>query len=191
MKKSEDLLRKADIQSPYLIFPFRQETARILMWARNQKYNWKRNYYLALIYWNMGRKKEAGQLLAACREDPKYAPFYLTRAKFLESHDPEGALRDYRKAIKLDKSEWRSWLFLSRLYYKMGDKENYLKSLQTIYQEYPKDYRLGSSLCPSPCIVLQNFDKCLEVLEGQTCCHSRVPVKREKFIIRPILVCHK
>jgi tetratricopeptide (TPR) repeat protein len=95
------------------------------------------------VYWHHGRVEEAGKLFADCREKPDYAPFYLTRAKFTETLDPAGSVRDCRKAIDLDKKDWRAWLFLSRLYDKMDNQKSSLDALQVIYQVYPDDYRLA------------------------------------------------
>jgi tetratricopeptide (TPR) repeat protein len=142
-KKAAALLEKAEEQSPYLVFPFRGESAEVLQWAVLQSNHWKNRYYLALIYWNRGKIKKAASLFDACGNKADYAPFYLTRAKFFKPADLQKAVRDCQQAIELDKNEWRAWIMLSHLYDEYGDQVRSLKTVETIYRKNPADYRLA------------------------------------------------
>jgi len=163
-QESEDLLRKADVQSPYLIFPFRTETVEPLQWAVKTSQNWKSSYYLALLYWHIGRSAMAGELFAACTDQPDYAPFYLTRAKFFQSIDSETAIRDCLRAVSLDQSSRRAWIQLSQLYELTGNKKGSLQALARIYEQNPADYRVAVPFSGA-LYRSEEYDSCLKVIE--------------------------
>jgi tetratricopeptide (TPR) repeat protein len=105
--ESRQLLDRALATSPFLVFPHRQEDRDVLLWAAQRTPHWKTSYYLALLAWNLGRRKETQRYFAQCNDLPDFAPFYLTRAGF-RSDDPHGALTDLRRAVQLDPGEWRT-----------------------------------------------------------------------------------
>jgi Tfp pilus assembly protein PilF len=164
MNESEDLLRKADVQSPYLVFPFRAETAEVLRWAAGRSKNWKSSYYLALICWHLGRPAKARELFTACLDQPDYAPFYLTRAKFFQPLDPEAAIRDCLRAVALDQSNRRAWVQLSELYELTGDQRGSLSALARIYEQNPDDYRVAVPFSGA-LYRSEKYDSCLKVIE--------------------------
>jgi tetratricopeptide (TPR) repeat protein len=157
-------LKKAEEQSPYLIFPFRPETAELLKWAGQKSNHWKNKYYLALVYWNNGKREKASDLLSSCGDTPDYAPFYLTRARIGKLKDISLSITDCKRAIQLDKSEWRAWLMLSRLYQSTGDQQAALTTLGTIFQRYPEDYRLAVPYA-NALYELEKYSECLTVLD--------------------------
>lgn len=106
-RESRDLLGSALSASPMLVFPHRQEEMEVLQWAERTEPHWKNRYYLALLCWSLGRPGEAKKWADMCGDTPDYAPFYLTRAT-LRKNDPDRALADYRRALKIGPGEWRT-----------------------------------------------------------------------------------
>ena len=106
-QESRDLLGSALSAGPMLVFPHRQEEMDILRWAEREHPHWKNRYYLALLSWSLGRSGEAKKWMEMCGDTPDYAPFYLTRAT-LRKNDPDRALADYRRALKIGSGEWRT-----------------------------------------------------------------------------------
>ena len=163
-EKSKGLLKKAETQSAYLVFPFRHETAGVMKWAISQSNDWKSKYYLALIYWDKGKIINAQELLYACREEPDYSPFYLTRGKFFESSDLSQSIKDYRSAIEFDKADWRACMMLSALYHKMGDSKNSFIAVETIYKQKPNDYRLAIPYAEA-LYRSEKYQECIQILD--------------------------
>lgn len=141
--KCAEFLKVAEKQSPYLVFPFRNETVDVLDWVTTESNNWKGKYYLALIYWKKGDLEKTQKLLAVCEDEPEYAPFYLTRAKVFQSSDISKSLNDTRTAIDFGNKDWRAWILLSELYYKNEDYQQGFNAIETIYNQNPNDYRFA------------------------------------------------
>lgn len=96
-------LRSAATISPHLVFPFRRETLKVLEFAKHQMHDWQLNYYLALIYVQLDRNKEALNELLVAGDRSGYAPFYLFRSR----HSPETQEKDIEKALRLAPTDWR------------------------------------------------------------------------------------
>jgi tetratricopeptide (TPR) repeat protein len=79
----------------------------VLQWAERKEPHWKNKYYLALLCWSLGRPGEARIWADMCGDTPDFAPFYLARAT-LRTDDPDSALADYRRALKIGPGEWRT-----------------------------------------------------------------------------------
>ena len=163
-EKSRTFLKQAEALSPELIFPFRQETKQALQWALQKNDHWKTKYYLALIYWHKGRRTEAEKLFSKCAEVPDYAPFYLTRAEFEAERNLSAAIRDCKTAVQMDPSNWRAYVMLSNFYKRGGDDKNSFAAIQTIYQKYPDDFRLGLPYAGA-LFDAGKYDGCLSVLK--------------------------
>ncbi|NIA31466.1 MAG: hypothetical protein GWP06_16355, partial [Actinobacteria bacterium] len=161
-EKSSAYLQKAEKCASDLVFPFRDETGRVLQWALQKDSNWKTKYYLALIDWNQDRRNDAEALFRQCGDTPDYAPFYLARANF--ERDVQQSIYDCRQAIQRDKSNWRAWVMLSDFYNKAGDKQDALKAIRTIFQKHPQDYRLGLPYAKA-LYNSQKYGDCLSVMD--------------------------
>jgi tetratricopeptide (TPR) repeat protein len=95
--------------STAFVFPFRQETAEILTWAKKIKPHWKTRYYRALAYWSKERTDVAKEELLACGNEPTEWAFYTTRGNFIRQLKAGDPMNDYRKALELGKNEWRPY----------------------------------------------------------------------------------
>lgn len=163
-KKSMSLLKIAEEQSPYLIFPFREETVKVLNWVTSKSNSWKGKYYLALIYQKHGQLEKAEELFTACKEESDYAPFYLTRAKIFQATDISQSIKDTRTAINLNDKDWRAWMMLSLSYSRKGDYENSFKAVETIYKQNPNDYRFAIPYAKA-LYRFEKYEECISILD--------------------------
>jgi tetratricopeptide (TPR) repeat protein len=109
--------------------------------------------------------EEAKGLFKGLADDPDWAPFYLTRARFLESEgDRERTLADIQRAVSLDKENWRARRAQTEFYEKSGDFERALQSAQTIYRKQPEKPALAMDYAKA---LLHNgrLEDCLKLLE--------------------------
>ena len=139
----KNALDKATEASPYLVFPFREESVPVLQWAAEKTNSWKPTYYLALIYWNKNRLQEARELIARCGDAPDYAPFYLAKAAAFKGVDSDVEWNSLIKAESLDGNNWRIGMLMTE--YLIGKNEN-VRALETVKRYLKKDsknYYLG------------------------------------------------
>lgn len=123
-------------------FPFRTETAQVLEQLRKQQQHWLLNYHLALIYHDRNRLAESKQLLAESGQAPDFAPFYVVRAALNKEENPELALADYQRAVKLD-PQWRYSKLLTEYYNSRQQYEQALPVVETFYRTHPDHYIMG------------------------------------------------
>lgn len=126
--------------STTLVFPFRQETAEILTWAKKIIPHWKTSYYRALAYWGNGRIDVAKDEFLACGNVPAEWTFYATRGNFLRQLKAGDPMNDYKRALDLGKSEWRPYHLLVE--YNIS-QNSFAASLQTARAEvkiFPDSY---------------------------------------------------
>ena len=163
-ENSENMLRKAEEESAYLIFPFRTETVDVLNWTINKSDSWKAKYYLSLIYWNKGETEKAQKLFVECKNKPDFVPFYLARGKFFESdNNTFAALENYKRATDMEKSNRRAWVMLSELYAKNKEYKNSLLAAKTMYEQKPNDYRVAIFYAQA-LYNSEQYKECLNVL---------------------------
>ncbi len=137
--KSKLYLERAQSISPWLVFPFREESIPVLEWAsQKQPDDWKPKYYLALIFWSKGRVEEARDLLDRIdRSD--YAPFYLARGHFYKNVDLALSEQDFEYAVKLDEKSWKTWHTLTNFYSEQESYEKALESARSASQLFPDE----------------------------------------------------
>ena len=136
-------LGKAIQSSPAYIFPFRSETAEMLLWAIQQNDNWKLKYWLALIYKDRNRLAESAALFHGLGDKPDYAPFYAARAMLMSETEKEQPEADFIKALELNKNEWRYHKLLAEHYIK---QQQYVKALavtERFYSSHSSNYIMG------------------------------------------------
>ncbi len=164
-KEALDVLKKADITTPALVFPFRPETKKALEWAVGQSDNWKPKYYLALIYWANRQPDRAVEWMDAAG-NPPYAPFYLTRARLkqtLPASDPDAVWADLLKAEKEEMS-WRTGFALLTAYTAKGAWAEVVKTGEKYLKKYPSNYYLGLKLAKGYCET-GRYPACIRLLK--------------------------
>lgn len=108
-EKSRMYLNKTQELSPWLVFPYREESIPVFQWAsRANSQDWKAKYYLALILWSKGRVQEAREFFDACAR-PDFAPFYIARGHFYKSVDLQKSQIDFEQAVKIGPESWKTW----------------------------------------------------------------------------------
>lgn len=138
-KKSKIHLEKAQDLSPWLVFPFREESIPVFEWAaQTAPSDWKARYYLALILWSKGRTGEAQSLFDSI-DHTDYAPFYLARGHFYKSVDLNLAQADFEKAVEIDEKSWKNWSTLTDFYIQQGLAEEALASSQKAFELFPEE----------------------------------------------------
>ncbi|MFQ5753939.1 MAG: DUF5107 domain-containing protein, partial [bacterium] len=142
-EKSALYLDKALQSSPRLVYPFREETAEVLKWALKKRSDWKTKYYSGLLYWSKDRIQLAEKFFADCHDRPDFAPFYLTRGNLFKATHSEQALNDYKKAIELDKNEWRAYHILTEYYNEQALYDKALATVESGARKFPANYILN------------------------------------------------
>ena len=138
--RSGQLLESAAALSPYLVFPFREESVPVFQWAvREKPGDWKAKYYLGLVYWGLLRPDDARRSLEACGDRPDYAPVYISRAYLNRDTNPARALADYERAHAVGKSDWRNWYHLATYYGTRGMHDKALALAREAATLFPKD----------------------------------------------------
>jgi tetratricopeptide (TPR) repeat protein len=139
-ERSREVLEHAAALSPYLVFPFREESVPVFQWAATvQPNDWKPKYYLGLIYWGMQRNEDALQMWSECGDQPDYAPAYISRAILERDANPQKAKSDYERAYSIDKKDWRTWYHLTNYYLDAGMNDKALKLAIDASQQFPKE----------------------------------------------------
>jgi tetratricopeptide (TPR) repeat protein len=109
-EKSLMYLNKAQGLSPWLVFPYREESISVFERASKESPgDWKARYYLALVLWSKGRVPEARGYFDSCGDQPDFAPFYLAKGHFGKSIDLQQAQADFEKAVDVDPKSWKTW----------------------------------------------------------------------------------
>ncbi len=149
---------KALAASPELVFPYRPETLKPLEWAETSGENWKLNWYKGLILLNAGDETSGKDCLLACKNDPDFYPFYLTRSKLADVKSAAAA-DDVERALQLAGKEWRTGLFASKFYLERGDTARAAQLIKTYAEANPDNYYLGL-----------HYAKMLEISKKYTAC---------------------
>ena len=138
-EKSRQMLEKAASLSPYLVFPFREESVPVFVWASaTRPDDWKAKYYLGLTYWGLRRSEEALRQFADLGNRPDYAPVYISRAYLERQSSPDKALADYERAHAVDPKDWRNWFHLAGYYNDRGMNDKALKIASGAAEKFPE-----------------------------------------------------
>jgi len=162
---ADNHIQKAVTASPYLVFPYRNETALVLERIVLGNNHWKLKYYLGLIYWNRGLDSKAKKLLDACGEEPDYAPFYLAKAKLIS--DTAKKRECLIKSASLDKNDWRAALALIDFYLENGEAEQAFSISERFKDLYPGQASIGLAFARS-LMRLEKYEEAVEFLDGYT-----------------------
>ncbi|HEY4154922.1 MAG TPA: DUF5107 domain-containing protein, partial [Puia sp.] len=115
------------------------ETAEVLEKLIRNDSDWRLKYHLGLIWWSRNNTGKAKELFSACGTTPAYAPFYAAKAALF----PEEGEMDLKRAIELDKEQWRYARLLTEYYLKQNEKEKALAVVESFYRRHPENYIMG------------------------------------------------
>jgi tetratricopeptide (TPR) repeat protein len=131
-EKSQLYLDKSQELSPFLVFPYREESIPVFKWTSQvNPQDWRAKYYLALILWSKGRVQEASTFFDFCENQPDFAPFYLARGHFYKSIDLQKSQIDFEHAVNIAPESWKTWHTLVDFY---GEQNMHEKTLETALQ---------------------------------------------------------
>jgi tetratricopeptide (TPR) repeat protein len=167
MNKKEEarkFLEHATQLSPFLVFPFREETVPVLKWAITNSASWKPSYYLGLIFWNKGQHEKARELFGSCGDNPNYDAFYLAKSSLYSGIDRETELTSLQKAALINPENWRTGQKLSQYYLEINNPAKALETVEKYYRANPQNYYLGLLLAK---ILLANgqYTECVNLLK--------------------------
>ena len=141
LKKDASVLSEVASTSPAFVFPYRTETLNALEWTVSQNNNWKFKYFLGLNYYGLQRSGEAAKMFQSCRQEPDYAPFFLTRTKLVK--DLKQELADLQTANRKAPEEWRTWNYLIDYFESTGDHKQELAVATQAAKKFRDNYTLG------------------------------------------------
>lgn len=143
---SKETLQKAAETTPAFVFPFREETARVLEWASDKEQTWQADYLLALIHDYRGNRKRALAKLETHQKDIDFAPFYMLRARLFDQNSLNSKLKDIDKATKINPEEWRYKLIQSGILVQLQREKEALQVLGGYYKANKGNYIVGLEL---------------------------------------------
>ena len=146
-----------------MIFPYREETARILEDMVKEYESWKFKYYLALIYWHKGLINKAKNLFMECGSVPASVPFYLAKAKLFKD-ERAIVFESITKARDLDKNDWRTALAIIEYYLANNREVDALPLAKEFSSRYPEKPVLGLSYAKA-LMKTGRYIKSIEFLE--------------------------
>lgn len=140
---AQQWLDSANAGDPLFVFPFRKESYQVMQWAGQRTDNWKPEYYLALLDIYFGRMKEAEQVLEKTAPESNFAPLYITLARIRNAEDTTNILSDYRKAVSLNKEDWRYGKYLTEFLLEQKKYSEALQSIEPYFKKDPQNYIAG------------------------------------------------
>ena len=126
-----------------MFFPTGLKLIAALEWAVLKNNNWKFKYYLALNYYAVQRTEDAADMFRNCRQEPDFAPFYLTRASLLTPGNDRQYLLDLNTAQSLTPDDWRTMNMLIRYYNGEEGLQMSLSLASTAYKKHKDNSVLG------------------------------------------------
>ena len=153
-------LGKANNMSPAFVFPYRAGDEDVLLWAKQQNNSWQPKYYLAILYRDRNRLAESKKLFNACSDEPQFAPFYAARAATIGG---VAALTDLKKAVSLDKNEWRYTKLLSEYYIDNNQPALALQTIEPFYHTHQDNYIIGMLYAKS-LLLNERYAECGKLL---------------------------
>ncbi len=137
-EQAESMLDLAAKQDAYLIFPFREESKEVLVWAVGRQQAWQPRYYLALLESSRGNRRRAYDCISDIEQEVGFAPFYSLRAML--NDDAADREKDLITALRVSGNGAEYVLNLARHYYNRAD---YAKSAKTLAPYYKNDFGIG------------------------------------------------
>lgn len=162
--KSDVYLKEIIDADPNFVFPYRQETASILEWAIERNQNWKLRYYLAQNYIAVGKIDEGKNLLKKSDFKPEYDVFYRFRAKMLTDVTFDARLKDYQKAVSLNKTSWKLYDEFIQFYLSNNKFNLAYRLSKDSYKKFPKSNNIGLNYAKALLKVGQ-YTKSIKILK--------------------------
>lgn len=127
---------------PGITFPFRSETADVLIKLIQSNNHWLLKYHLALMEWNRNNIDKAKELFQQCGTLPTDPAFYAARASLMKDN-PKLAEIDLQQAVKLDKQGWRYSKLLAEHFIVQKQYNKALAIAESFYKGHKDNYIIG------------------------------------------------
>jgi tetratricopeptide (TPR) repeat protein len=164
-RRSKELVEKGNRCSPAFVFPFREESLPVLLWASRLVPSWKTSYYRGLLLWGKGRKSEALECFNSCGT-PDFPVFYIARGVLKQQTGGIGVQSDFDQALALDRSNWRAWHCAIASLAQGGKNDETLRRARDAVNSCPGNVVLSMDLAGS-LYATGAYDECLSVLNRQ------------------------
>jgi tetratricopeptide (TPR) repeat protein len=162
-EQSQDYLEKAGSASPYLVFPFRQESIPVFEWAASAKPDcWKFRYYLGLIFWHKNRIEEAKGLFKTL-DEADYYPVFIARA-YLNPDQKGKGYDDFKRANALSPETWRTWHHLINFELTNRLEKEALNHSMAGLEKFPENIYLQSDMVKA-LMVSNEFQSASKLLD--------------------------
>jgi tetratricopeptide (TPR) repeat protein len=152
-------LTQRDTRHSIGAFPFREETAQLLMELMGRDKDWRLKYWLGLIYQSRSSNEKAKTLFIDCGDEPGDPDFYAARAALIPAH----AETDLLRAISIDREQWRFYRYLVQYYLERGQNEKALSLAEDYYRQHQGNYMMGM-LYAKTLLLNERFTDCDQVL---------------------------
>ncbi len=137
LKRNPSLIPEAERSFRDFVFPFRQESLKMLEWSVENGGGPVSFYYLALLNDYLGNVDIAKKI--AAKTDLNNAAFYSYRASLT------GSLDDMKKAVWLDSGQWRYLQNLALYYYRNGEAEKVISHVEPFYLAHKDNFHIGDT----------------------------------------------
>ena len=164
-KENQDVLLKESLDmSSEMIFPYRQETAKILNDFIKKDPNWKLKYYLGLQQWNVGNIEVAQSLFQQCKDEPTTISFYLAKIK-LFNFDDDITIKALKNANEINSKDWRLKLAWMEYFDRTNQLESAKKLARETFKKYPDKAVIGMFYAKT-LLKQEEYKTCFNFLES-------------------------
>ena len=163
LKEDESLIRKANILSTQMVFPFRTEQISVLKWVIKHSADWKPTYYLALLLHDKNKKAEALNMLSSLASMPNEAHVYSLRAMW--NHDvADKKEEDLYTAMKLDQGSWRYPKLLIQHFIQQNEYAKALEACKDYKNKHPEKNYIIDMLFAKSLLLNKQYRSCDSLL---------------------------
>jgi len=167
--EAKKYVRSGGEMEPSFVFPHRIESERILRWViKTSPEDGKAKYYLGNLLCAKGRGLEAIKLWQEAAKNLKgFSVLHrnLGRASWRILKDPDRAVKEYEKALKLAPEDYRLYYEADKLYAKCG----LIEKRKTLIENVPESLKrndIVAERCASFYTDTYNFDRVLDILRS-------------------------
>ncbi|MBC7363127.1 MAG: DUF5107 domain-containing protein [Candidatus Aminicenantes bacterium] len=162
-KNSNTKLDESVSASPYLVFPFREESIPVFVWASQRRPDcWKFRYYLGLIYWHKDRMQETRQMFETL-DQADYYPVFISRA-YLWYQETDKARTDLRRALELSPEAWRTWYHLIRFELAQNNGQLALEYSLRALEKFPENMFIQAEAVKA-FMAIKDYTRAAELLD--------------------------
>ncbi|MEM1328555.1 MAG: DUF5107 domain-containing protein [Bacteroidota bacterium] len=162
LKQDRTQLAQLEQQSVRFIFPYRNETIKVLEWANRNSDSWVWDYYLGLMYWSKNRVEEAIPHWEAIEMNAIESVAYSARAAFMEQQN-ESSEDDLKTAMSIGLLKSSTHQRLIKYYQQKSEFEEAIEHSTMASKLLPDNYAIAM-LHVKNLIHTQQYKEAIELL---------------------------